>query len=295
MTTLAAAMGSIAAEIDVVLDDLLPAPRGPLTRLAQAMRYCTLGAGKRLRPFLVVATGELFDAPRQALLRAGAAVELIHSYSLIHDDLPSMDDGKLRRGRPTCHLAFDEATAILAGDALQALAFEVLARDDYDLDAASRATLVARLAAAAGISGMCGGQLLDLEAERRQLDIDEIRSMQRMKTGAIIAFAVDAGAAIGGAADTERKALALYAEHIGLAFQIRDDLLDHAGDSALTGKDAGRDAMVGKATFVAHLGVAEAEARLELLKEEAFVALDLINGNVDRLRELFEFVIYRDR
>ncbi|MEO1019877.1 MAG: farnesyl diphosphate synthase [Pseudomonadota bacterium] len=295
MSPLEQTMTLVATEVETVLKDLLPQPQGSCGQLAAAMRYSTLEGGKRFRPFLLIATGEMFDGPRPTLLRAAAAVEFIHAYSLIHDDLPAMDDGQLRRGRPTCHRAFDEATAILAGDALQALAFDVLARNDYGLDPGRRAELLGRLARAAGPDGMCSGQLLDLEAERRRFNLEETRAMQRLKTGAIIGFAVDAGAIIGGAGDDARQALARYADAIGLAFQLRDDLLDYEGSSAVTGKDAGRDAVVGKATFVELLGIEEAHGELERLRDEAFAALQIFAEQADQLRALFEFVIYRDR
>ena len=285
---------AVAAEVERVLADLLPPVEGQQARLCEAMRYATLGGGKRLRPFLAAATARLFDVPPPAALRAGAAVELIHAYSLIHDDLPAMDDAARRRGRPSCHLAFDEATAILAGDALQALAFEVLARDDYGADAAQRCELVAGLAVAAGAAGMCGGQMIDLLAERKELTLEEIGLLQRLKTGAIIGFAAEAGAVLGRADAPRRNALRAYAAKLGLAFQIRDDLLDLEGDAARTGKDAGRDSEVGKATFVRLLGVERARAMLGELRREAAACLDIFAGRATTLHVLFEFVIARE-
>lgn len=293
MAELEAAMTAIAAAVETELDRLLPAPAGPQARLFEAMRYATLGGGKRLRPFLTAAAGGLFGVDPAATSRAGAAVELIHSYSLIHDDLPAMDDAALRRGRPSCHRAFDEATAILAGDALQALAFEVLARDDYDADATRRAALIHGLAVAAGGRGMCGGQMIDLLAERRDLDLAEITVLQRLKTGALITFAAEAGAILGCAGEAERTALRAYAEDLGLAFQIRDDLLDLDGDSAATGKDTGRDAAAGKATFVRLLGEHEARTKLLELQARAMDELDIFAGRATLLRDLFTFVINR--
>lgn len=287
------AMGEVAELVEAELDRLLPPAAGPQARLFEAMRHATLGGGKRLRPFLAVAAGRLFGVPEAATLRAGAAVELIHSYSLIHDDLPAMDDAALRRGRPSCHRAFDEATAILAGDALQALAFEVLARDDWPADAAQRTVLVRDLAIAAGGAGMCGGQMIDLLAERRDLDLAEITTLQRLKTGAIIGFACEAAAVLGRAGDAERESLRGYARDLGLAFQIQDDLLDLAGDSAATGKDAGRDAEVGKATFVRLLGENGARAKLAGLQASALRRLDIFAGSGRLLGELFAFVINR--
>jgi farnesyl diphosphate synthase len=287
------AMAAAAAAVEEELAALLPPASGQQARLHEAMRYAVLGGGKRLRPFLVAATGALFGVPAAATARAGAAVELIHAYSLVHDDLPAMDDAALRRGRPSCHLAFDEATAILAGDALQALAFEALARDGYGADADQRCALVLALARAAGPLGMCGGQMIDLLAERRTLSLAEVRELQALKTGAIIAFCCEAGAVLGRAAARERGALAAYAADLGLAFQIRDDLLDLEGDSAITGKDAGRDSEVGKATFVRLLGEDGARAKLAALRREALGQLDIFGDRATVLGQLFDFVIDR--
>lgn len=291
--SLRAAMAAVADAIEVELDRLLPVAAGPQARLCGAMRYAVLGGGKRLRPMLVAASADLFGVPSAAAIRAGAAIELIHAYSLIHDDLPSMDDAALRRGRPSCHRAFDEATAILAGDALQPLAFEALARDDYGVDAARRGELVLALAGAAGAAGMCGGQMIDLQAERQSLSLDEITLLQRLKTGALICCACDFGAILGRAEQAERAALAAYARDLGLAFQIKDDLLDRMGDSALTGKDAGRDQHVGKATFVGLLGEQGARAQLAQLRVDAAARLDILGPRSNVLGELLDFVIDR--
>ncbi len=293
MAPLESAMAAVAASVEDELSALLPPALGQQARLHEAMRYAVLGGGKRLRPFLVAATGALFGVPESAATRAGAAIELIHAYSLVHDDLPAMDDAALRRGRPSCHRAFDEATAILAGDALQALAFEALARDGYGADADQRCALVLGLARAAGPLGMCGGQMIDLLAERRTLSLAEVRELQALKTGAIIAFCCEAGAVLGRAAAEERAALAAYAADLGLAFQIRDDLLDLEGDSALTGKDAGRDSEVGKATFVRLLGEDGARAKLAELRRQALGHLDIFGGRATVLCQLFDFVIDR--
>jgi farnesyl diphosphate synthase len=290
---LEAAMAAVAAATEAELEALLPAPVGPHARLNEAMRYAALGGGKRLRPFLVAATGELLGVPAAAAVRVGAAVELVHAYSLVHDDLPCMDDAALRRGRPSCHRAFDEATAVLAGDALQALAFEVLARDDYGADPSQRCRLVQHLAEAAGALGMCGGQMIDLLAERQELSLAEITTLQRLKTGAIIGFACEAGAVLGRAGPAETAALRGYAEDLGLAFQIKDDLLDLEGDSAVTGKDSGRDSEVGKATFVRLLGVPGAKAKVEELRRSALGRLDIFGDNARVLGQLFAFVIER--
>ena len=289
----AEALTSVAAAVEVELTALLPPVDGPQARLHEAMRYAVLGGGKRLRPFLVAATADVLDAPPRSAIRVGAAIELIHGYSLIHDDLPAMDDAELRRGRPACHRAFDEATAILAGDALQPLAFELLARPDYEADAQQRGALVLGLARAAGASGICGGQLLDLMAERQPLGPAEVALMQRLKTGALIRFAAEAGAILGRATPAESRALECYAEDLGLAFQIRDDLLDRLGDSAVTGKDGGRDRVVGKATFVELLGEDGARVKLQELRMQAMARLDIFAGRFTLLPQLFDLVIDR--
>jgi farnesyl diphosphate synthase len=293
MATLAAAMASNAEAIERELDRLLPPAAGSQARLHAAMRYATVNGGKRLRPFLVVASGALFDVPAAQAQRVGAAVELVHSYSLVHDDLPAMDDALTRRGRPSCHRQFDEATAILAGDALQTLAFEVLAQAQTHPDPAIRCELVHGLAVAAGAAGMCGGQMIDLEAERRSLSMDQVLELQRLKTGALIGFACEAGAILGAAPPDARAALHGYAADLGLAFQIQDDLLDVTGDATLTGKDLGRDEAAGKATVVALLGPAGARARLDALRASAHGHLRGIGGEVHLLREVFDFAISR--
>ncbi len=257
------------------------------------MRYAVLGGGKRLRPFLVAAAAELFGVRGAAPTRVGAAIELIHGYSLVHDDLPAMDDAALRRGRPSCHRAFGEATAILAGDALQPLAFEVLARSDYGADAEQRCALIAGLGVAAGSLGMCGGQLLDLMAEKQNWSLADISAMQRLKTGALIRYACEAGTILGRAPADAAAALGAYAEDLGLAFQIQDDLLDRGGEGVATGKDAGRDDQVGKATFVGVLGEARARQMLVELRAAAVGRLDIFAGRATVLSQLFDFVISR--
>ena len=291
--SLDAAMRAVADAVERELDRLLPRAGEVPAVLADAMRHACLGGGKRLRPFLSVATGRLFGADEAATLRAGTAVELIHGYSLVHDDLPAMDDAALRRGRPTVHKLFGDANAILAGDALQALAFEVLGRDDWPAAADQRAELVLGLARAAGPAGMCGGQTLDLEAEHQPLDEPGIVRLQALKTGALIAFSADAGCILGRASPAQRRAVRAYAEALGLAFQIRDDLLDDEGDTAAIGKDAGRDAAAGKATFVSLLGREGAEARLRDLRERAQGALSSLGPEQNLLRELYDFVATR--
>ena len=291
--SLDAAMRAVADAVERELDLLLPRAGEVPAVLADAMRHACLGGGKRLRPFLSAATGRLFGADEAATLRAGTAVELIHGYSLVHDDLPAMDDAALRRGRPTVHKLFGDANAILAGDALQALAFEVLGRDDWPAAPDQRAELVLGLARAAGPAGMCGGQTLDLEAEHQPLDEPGIVRLQALKTGALIAFSADAGCILGRAAPAQRRAVRAYAEALGLAFQIRDDLLDEEGDTAAIGKDAGRDAAAGKATFVSLLGREGAEARLRDLRERAQGALSSLGPEQNLLRELYDFVATR--
>jgi farnesyl diphosphate synthase len=292
-TRFAQAIASVAAATEAELEALLPPLVGPQAKLHEAMRYAVLGGGKRLRPFMVAAAAELFDVQGAAPTRIGAAIELIHGYSLVHDDLPAMDDAELRRGRPSCHKAFGEATAILAGDALQPLAFHVLARPDYGADAEQRATLIMGLAVASGSLGMCGGQLLDLLAEKQRWSLADISAMQRLKTGALIRYACEAGAILGRAPAAAASALGAYAEDLGLAFQIQDDLLDRGGDGVATGKDTGRDDQVGKATFVGVLGEASARAMLTELRARALGQLDIFEDRATVLTELFDFVITR--
>jgi farnesyl diphosphate synthase len=279
---------------DALIDRLIPLPPGPEARVFHAMRYSALAPGKRLRPFLVLASAQLFSVSRRSALQAAAAIELVHSYSLVHDDLPAMDNSDLRRGRPTCHKEFDEATAILAGDALLTYAFEVLAQPDTHGDPAVRCELVAALAQAAGASGMVGGQMIDLLAENDStLDIGAITRLQRLKTGALIAFACEAGAILGKAASEARLALRGYAHDLGLAFQIADDLLDVEGSAAETGKPTGSDAAAGKATFVSILGVERARAQAALLVGQAVAHLDLFEEKAELLRQAAHFVINR--
>jgi farnesyl diphosphate synthase len=293
MSDLTARMRATGEAIEAELDRLLPPEEGAQARLHAAMRYAVLGGGKRLRPFLVVAAAELFDVPSAQALRVGAAIEMVHGYSLVHDDLPAMDDAALRRGRPSCHREFDDATAILAGDALQTLAFEVLAGEPTHPDPAVRCHLVRGLALASGPAGMCGGQMIDLEAEGRTLDLDEVLRLQRLKTGALISFACEAGAILGGAPAAALEALRGYAAALGLAFQIQDDLLDVTGDVATTGKDQGIDAAAGKATVVGLIGVEGARERLQVLRRSANEGLKALPGDGRLLRAVVDFVISR--
>jgi farnesyl diphosphate synthase len=296
-------LAGTARDIETLLDRLLsPVALSSETarppRLVAAMRHAALDGGKRLRPFLVVETAALFDVDRTGALMAGAALELIHCYSLVHDDLPAMDNDDLRRGRPTVHKAFDDATAILAGDALLTLAFDVMARTEVHADAAVRIALVLELARASGLGGMAGGQMLDLAAEgrfdsKRALSEKEIITLQAMKTGALIRFACNAGAILGKAEPAERKSIAQYGSAIGQAFQIADDLLDVEGDAKTLGKAAGKDAAAGKATLVATLGVDKARDRLNGLVEEASSALASFGEKSDTLRAAARFIAER--
>jgi farnesyl diphosphate synthase len=271
---------------DAVLDRLLAAPPGLEARVYDAMRYSALAPGKRLRPLLVLAGARLFGVSRRSALQVAVAIEMVHAYSLIHDDLPAMDNSDLRRGRPTCHKEFDEATAVLAGDGLLTMAFEVLSDPDTHGDPAVRCELVSALATAAGAAGMVGGQMIDLIAETRRLDIGAITRLQRMKTGALIAFACEAGAILAKAAPELRTALRGYAHDLGLAFQIADDLLDVEGS-------VGADAVAGKATFVSILGVDRARAQAELLVGQAVAHLELFEDRAELLRQVARFVVNR--
>jgi len=262
--------------------------------LLSAMRHGVLNGGKRLRPFLVIEAAALFgDAARESALRIGAALECIHCYSLVHDDLPAMDDDDLRRGQPTVHVAFDEAAAILAGDSLLTLAFDIVAAPETRLPDAAKTALVLALARAAGIGGMAGGQALDLAAEKQAPDEDGIVTLQAMKTGALLRFACEAGAIVAGASDGERGTLRRYGETIGLAFQIADDLLDLTADAATMGKATGKDAGRGKATLVSRRGQAWAENRLKELVAEAEALLAPFSHRAGILIEAAHFIANR--
>jgi farnesyl diphosphate synthase len=278
---------------DALIERVLAVPPGLESRVYEAMRYSALAPGKRLRPLLVLAGSRLFGVSRRSALQVAAAIEMVHAYSLIHDDIPAMDNSDLRRGRPTCHKQFDEATAILAGDGLLTMAFGVLAHPDAHGDPAVRGELVAALAAAAGAAGMVGGQMIDLIAEQQPLDIGAITRLQRMKTGALIAFSCEAGAILAKAAGELRTALRGYAHDLGLAFQIADDLLDVEGVAAETGKPVGADAAAGKATFVSILGVERARAQAQLLVTQAVAHLDLFESRAELLRQVARFVVNR--
>ncbi|MBB5208218.1 polyprenyl synthetase family protein [Chiayiivirga flava] len=276
---------------ETTLDRILPADTVAPQRLHAAMRHATLGGGKRMRPLLVYATGTAFGIDAAALDGTAAAVELIHAYSLVHDDLPAMDDDALRRGRPTVHVAFDEATAILAGDALQTLAFELLCEAPFE--AGVRVAMLAALARASGAAGMVGGQALDLAAVGHRLDTDGLRTMHRAKTGALIRASVHLGA-LAAFADTDaRSALDAYADALGLAFQIRDDILDVEGDPALIGKTRGKDAAHDKPTYPAILGMQASRTLLDRLAADMDAALDGVAADTTQLRALARFATTR--
>ncbi len=293
MTDFKAALSDNAAALENTLDGLLHVGDGPERQLVEAMRYSALGGGKRIRPFLVVECAKLFGVATHSALRTAAAVEMVHCYSLVHDDLPAMDDDELRRGRPTNHIQFDEATAILAGDALLTKAFEVLADPETHDDPSVRSNLVLALAKAAGDHGMVGGQMLDLVAEDHELDVPEITRLQRMKTGELIAVSCESGGILGKASKESRSALHAYAHDIGLAFQIADDLLDVEGTEEQVGKKTGKDSDAGKATFVSLLGVERARQQAGHLSRQAMEHLDIFGKKSDLLKELAEFIVGR--
>ena len=292
---LAAAMSAAAAEIDRALDALIPPPEGDEARLFEAMRYASMGGGKRLRGFLVLEGAAQFSVSREAALRVAAAIEMLHAYSLVHDDLPCMDDDDLRRGKPTVHRAFDEATAVLAGDALQTQAFLVLSEPDTHPDPAVRAELCRALARAAGARGMCGGQMLDMLAEEagRPLEEAEIGRLQLLKTGKLIEFSAEAGAILGKAPIQLRHALSAYGRDMGAAFQIADDVLDATASAEETGKRTGKDADAGKATLVGLLGLERARLQAERLAAQAQDHLDAFGETAAHLRTLADYTIAR--
>ena len=288
-------LGRTAAAVDALFAVWLPLPDDPSRRLYEAMRYAAIGGGKRLRPLLVMASGALFEVPEARLLRAALAVECIHVHSLIHDDLPCMDDDDLRRGRPTVHVAFGEATAVLAGDALLALAFELLAGPETHPRGEVRGELAVGLARAAGAAGMAGGQMLDLAAERVKLTLDAVTRLQRLKTGALIGWSAEAGATLGEAGPVARDRLRAYAQCLGLAFQIADDLLDAEGDESRAGKRLRKDCERGKQTFVSLLGAERARRRALELADEACNHLREFGASADLLRSIARFAVERDR
>lgn len=286
-------MNRVAEAVEKTIGHLLPETELAENRLFQAMRHGTLSGGKRLRPFLTMHTANLFNVDPIRARRVAAAVEFVHCYSLIHDDLPAMDDAKLRRGKPTVHIQFDEATAILAGDALLTLAFEVLSEPETHEDPRVRCELVRALAKAAGGHGMAGGQMLDLIGEREEFDLGTISRLQRMKTGKLMAFACEAGAILGKGNEPHRKALCNYAFDLGLAFQVTDDILDVEADPQDTGKDTGKDTQAGKSTFVSTMGKEQAKNRAEILVRQAIGHLKIFDGRAEKLQRLAHYVLER--
>ncbi|OFW82854.1 MAG: farnesyl-diphosphate synthase [Alphaproteobacteria bacterium GWF2_58_20] len=285
------AMKETASQVEEALGLLLPNGEGLEKPLFDAMRHGALSGGKRLRPFLVLTTADMFGVARECSLRTAAAIECLHTYSLIHDDLPAMDDADTRRGKPSVHTLFGEATAILAGDALLTLAFEILAHPDTHGDPAVRCRLIEKLAWAAGGNGMIVGQVLDLAGEKQALDSATLVRMERLKTGKLIGFSCEAGAILGHASDSQRHALRAYANDMGLAFQVVDDLLDWQGDPAQMGKDTGKDA--GKSTFVSLQGPEMARKQAEMLIDQAIGHLRGFDSRADLLREVAKFVLER--
>lgn len=293
MTAFETSIKEVAGLVEAELERMLPRRTGPLGRIIDAMRHGALDGGKRLRPFLAVASADLFGAPRERSLRVGCAVEMIHCYSLIHDDLPAMDDSDLRRGRPSVHKAFDDATAILAGDALLTQAFEVLAEPLTHPSGEVRCLLALELARSSGKEGMVGGQMIDIYAEQKTFGLSEIEELQRLKTGAIIRFSAMAGGIVGGANEDEINALSKYAEDLGLSFQIVDDLLDAFGDAVALGKPVGQDLDMDKATFVKLLGAEGARDMAKSLVERAKSHLDRFGGRARALAGAADFVFQR--
>jgi farnesyl diphosphate synthase len=288
------ALVRIAQEIDSAFDALLPVPSDARARLVEAMRYAAIGGGKRLRPLLLCATAEMYGVDRTAAVRAGCAIESIHVYSLIHDDLPCMDDDSLRHGKPTVHRAYDDATAVLAGDALHDFAFEILADPVTSGDPFVRIELVRALGLASGFRGMAGGQMMDLVAENSQFDLATVTRLQQLKTGALLGAAVEMGAILGHVPVEGRTHLRGYARDIGLAFQIVDDLIDHEGDAATAGKAVGKDAAAGKETFVSLLGPERARDQARILVDQAVAHLASHGSQADLLRAIARYILERD-
>ncbi len=293
-TPLVAELARIARDVDASFDSLLPVPDDPRARLVEAMRYAAIGAGKRLRPLLLVATAEMHAVNRAAAIRAATAIEAIHVYSLIHDDLPCMDNDATRHGKPTVHLAFDEATAVLAGDSLHAFAFEVLADPITSGDPFVRAELVQALACASGAGGMAGGQMMDIAAETQKFDLPTVTRLQQLKTGALLGAAVEMGAILGRVPAEGRMHLRGFARDIGLAFQIADDLLDAEGDEALAGKALRKDADAGKQTFLSLLGADRAREQAAMLVDQAVGQLAGYGDEARTLRAVARYVVERN-
>ena len=293
--TLDAALAEVSAEIDDRFDRLLRVPDDSRADLYRAMRHAAIGGGKRLRPLLVFATADLFAVDRDCAGRAATAIEAIHVYSLIHDDLPAMDDDDMRRGKPTVHKAYGEAVAVLAGDCLHALAFEIVADPATHADPFVRAELVMDLARAAGPAGMAGGQMMDLAAEKTRFDLATVTRLQQMKTGALISASVEAGAILGRLPVEGRTGLHGYARDLGLAFQIADDLLDAEGDEAVAGKKLRKDEVAGKETFLSLLGIDRARDQCRMLVDQAIAHLHAFGAEADLLRQVARYVVERDR
>ena len=288
-------LAQIAVDIDQQFDVLLQLPGDTRDRLYAAMRHAAIGGGKRLRPLLVTATAALFHVDRAVALRVGTAVEAIHVYSLVHDDLPCMDDDDMRRGKPTVHRAFDDATAVLAGDSLHALAFEILASSQTHTDPFIRGELVSTLALASGPEGMAGGQMMDIEAEKSAFDLQTVMRLQALKTGALIAASVEMGAILGHIPPEGRAHLRGYARDIGLAFQIADDIMDVEGDPELAGKALQKDAAAGKGTFVSLMGLDRAKQQADMLVQQANEHLSTYGSEADLLRAIANYITERDR
>ena len=292
---LKSALARVQDDVDRAFDAYLPVPSDSRARLVEAMRHATIGGGKRVRPLLVVAVADLYRVDRSAAVAAGCAVEAIHSYSLIHDDLPCMDDDELRHGKPTVHRAFDEATAVLAGDALHALAFDILTQSDVSSDPFVRSELVSVLARASGHEGMAGGQVMDMAADEEDYDLHQVTRLQQLKTGALLGASVEMGAILGRVPPEGRAHLRAYARDIGLAFQIADDLLDVEGDEALAGKALRKDGEQGKATFVTLMGAEKAREQARALVDQAIGHVAGHGSDARLLEALARFVIERDR
>ena len=288
------ALVGVVRDVDAMFDALLGVPQDGRAQLVEAMRHAAIGGGKRLRPLLLMTTAAMFQVDHTQAVRAGIAIEAVHAYSLVHDDLPCMDDDALRHGKPSTHVAFGEALAVLAGDALQAFAFEVLADPATSGDPFVRAELVLVLAAAAGAGGMVGGQVLDIAGEGQALDLAAITRLQNLKTGALLAAAVEMGAVLGKVPPEGRAHLRRYARDLGLAFQIADDLLDHEGDAAKAGKALRKDAKAGKQTFVGLLGAERAREQARLLSDQAIAHLAQHGQEADMLRSLARYIVERD-
>ncbi len=293
MISFSDALKEAASITEVTMEKLIPEGEGPEAKLLKAMRYAAFSGGKRLRPFIVLTCADIFDVPRLCSQRVAAAVEMVHTYSLIHDDLPAMDNDNLRRGKPTCHKKFDEATAILAGDGLLTLAFQVLSDEPTHVNAEVRGELILEMAKAIGARGMVGGQMLDLLAEGEEFAAPEIARLQRMKTGALINFSCQAGAILGKASENQRHMLNAFAHDLGLAFQIIDDLLDVEGTVEETGKEVNKDARAGKQTFVSLLGPERARDQAKILSAQAIKHLEIFGEKGNLLSQLVQFLVQR--